>query len=93
MNYYGFRYYSGRDSTWANTGRIAGELEIFQSLPSLKNWLDDENLCNPCGLGGGERIRVSRKEAIKLIGKEEFERRIDFIGLDERMANYWNEEA
>lgn len=69
---YGFRFYSGRETTWGNTGRIAGELHVFHSIQFLNAWLENENRSNPCGCGGGERIRVSRKEAIKMMGIREF---------------------
>ena len=69
--YYGFRYLSGRNTTYADSGKIAGELVAFHSHALLKKWLREERLSAPCGLGGGERVHVTRSEAIKLTSMAE----------------------
>lgn len=70
--YYGFRYYSNRSCTYGSpnpkTGRysIAGDVQVFRTEEDLTEWIDGEKLSAPCGLGGGERVRVSLKKARSL---------------------------
>ena len=66
--YYGFRYFSGKNTTWANTGKIAGDLELFNNKEEVEKWISEEMLSEPCGCGGGIRERKTRAEAIKLVG-------------------------
>ena len=84
--YYGFRYWSGRSTTWNNTNRIAGQLEIFETLDALNDWLNNEKLSSPCGCGGGERVRVTRERAIEMMGKKEFESEVDSFLHEQRWA-------
>lgn len=80
--FYGFRFYSGKNTTIDSpnkiTGRhsIAGEAAVFKSKQELCDWLAKEKLSSPCGLGGGERISVTKKELRKLqlgISVDDFE--------------------
>lgn len=65
--YYGIRFHGGNRTCTTgepnpNTGRmsIACSAHVFNSRNDLEKWIDEENLCNPSGLGGGERIAVSK---------------------------------
>jgi len=65
--FYGFRYFSGRNTTMGTPNRQgrmsrAGEMEIFQTAAERQAWLDGERLSAPCGSGGGERIAVTRSQ-------------------------------
>jgi hypothetical protein len=71
--FYGFRYYSGKDTTWAISGKIAGEMVCFLKESDRTKWIYKQNLSAPSGNGGGVREMVSRKELIEMIGIKEFE--------------------
>lgn len=75
--YYGFRFYSGRDTTWNNTHYIAGDLHVFKNLDDLKDWISKERMDLPCGNGGGERIRISRADAIRMKGIENYRQEVE----------------
>ena len=86
--YLGFRFDSGRKTTTGEahpiTGRYdrAGDLVGFDTQKELEEWISEEKLSAPCGLDGGERIAVSKREARKLrLGctVEDFENEIDFL--------------
>lgn len=62
----GFRFFGGRHTRWANSCAIDGELVGFFSRKDLIKWLDGEKIGEPCGLDGGERINVTRQEAMEL---------------------------
>lgn len=81
----GFRFFGGRHTTWGNSSAIAGRLVGFFSKKDLINWLDEEKISEPCGVGGSERIGVSRKEAIRLcrISGKCFEELLDGLRFDE----------
>jgi hypothetical protein len=80
--YYGFRYYSGHGTTWNNTPYIAGDLQAFKTRKELEAWIDREQRTAPCGCDGGERVVVSRKEAVKMAGVDGVERAREWT-LDE----------
>ena len=66
-HYYGFRFFSGKSTTTGQphpiTGRynIAGNMAVFKTADELNNWLEKEDLTTPSGLGGGKRIRTTKK--------------------------------
>ncbi len=69
--FYCFIYESGKDTTWANTNKIAGGLEVFACLKDLNKWLDKYDCYHRF------KERVSRQKAIKLVGKKEFNKICD----------------
>lgn len=71
--FYGFRYYDAKNTTWGNTGKIAGEMVCFLKELDREDWISCENLHAPSGCKEGLREKVSRKELIKMIGKENFQ--------------------
>ena len=67
--FYGFRFDSGRSTTsWKRSNKktgwcsIAGEIEAFETEKARAEWIEREDLYTPSGLGGGERIAVSKTE-------------------------------
>ena len=84
--FYGFRYFSGRNTTMGTANRQgrmsrAGEMEIFQTAAERQKWLDGEKLSAPCGGGGGERIAVTRSQLRTLclgMTLDEFNREIEW---------------
>ena len=86
----GFRFFGGRHTTWGNGLGTAGELVGFCSKKDLIKWLYEEELSAPCGLGGGERISVDRKEANRLcrFSVKYFEEHLDFLRADEEHLRY-----
>jgi hypothetical protein len=81
-HYYGFRFYSGRETTYGDSGRIAGELSVFKSKSERIDWLDSEDRTAPISCEGGERISVSRREAIALVGLEGFNESVEYSEID-----------
>lgn len=65
--YYGIRYWSGRSTTTGTPNPITGrmskavDIEVFRSKKDRDEWLRNEKLSAPCGLGGGERIAATKK--------------------------------
>lgn len=84
--FYGFRYFSGRNTTMGTPNRRgqmsrAGEMEVFQTAAERQKWLDGERLSAPCGSGGGERIAVTRSQLRALclgMALEEFSQEIEW---------------
>lgn len=70
--FYGFRYFSKGNTTTGEPNKvtgnfsIAGELVVFIHRESLRNWLANEKLSTPSGLGGGERVTINKKRARQL---------------------------
>lgn len=70
--HYGIRYFStNRNCTTGEphplTGRMskACEIVVFDTKPELDNWMSEEKLSSPSGLGGGERIKASKNTCRK----------------------------
>ena len=81
--YYGFRYYSGHTCTFADSdGVVAGRLELFHVKSDLYDWLAAEKLSAPCGCDGGERVKVSRVQAIALVTRAELEKMREYYFFD-----------
>lgn len=86
--FYGFRWFGKRGfTTWASGGSgrnfgEAGELCVFFDRTERSKWVARENLSAPCGCGGGERDCVTRKEALRLVGKEQLEELREWALLD-----------
>lgn len=93
--YLAFRYFSGRNTTtgepnprtgfYSNAGSLCG----FYSIADRRDWIFEERLSKPCGLGGGERIPVTIKEARSLLLGESLE---DFYHEIERIRDELEEE-
>ena len=68
--YYGFQFWSGRNTTTGNpnpsTGRMskAGNLEIFSTKAERDEWVDDGK--STADMGGNCRESVTRKQAREL---------------------------
>lgn len=80
--FYGFRYYSGRSTTWNNTRNIAGAIVKFKAKRLRDKWLDEEKRSAPCGCGGGERIAVNSQELRKLCKSmtlSEFKESLEYV--------------
>lgn len=64
--YYGFRYFSGKNTTTGRpnpkTGRhsIAGEAVVFEKKENLISWLKRQNRGGYSGRDGGIRERVTK---------------------------------
>lgn len=68
---YGFRYFSGRDTTTGDRGYIAGELVAFKTKDDATIWLYYQDRFAPAAKGGGDRILCSRAKALKLVGSKQ----------------------
>lgn len=88
--YYGFRYFSGDNTTTGRpnpyTGRysIAGQCAVFNSHDELDAWLAEEKLAYPTGLGGGRRRQVTKSELRELfrgLTDQQFEEMIEIEQL------------
>lgn len=66
--YYGIRFFGGRFTTTGTpnlqTGHysIACDIQVFRSKEDRDEWVSNEDLYAPSGLGGGERIAATKKQ-------------------------------
>jgi hypothetical protein len=95
--YYGIRFHGGNRTCTTGTpnkrtGRmsIACDVQVFQTVKERNDWVNKENLCMPCGCGGGERIACSKAYArSKQLGLSVEEFHTDLESAYSERYNQW----
>lgn len=85
--FYGIRYLGGnRTCTTGEPNKITGRMskaisvEVFLTKKDRDEWVNNENLSKPSGLGGGERIPATLREVREHslgMSVEDFKQEID----------------